>query len=206
MSHHLFLLSPSDTPLYSLVHYSSKPTQTTSSPLASNLPNLSNWSSSAFAGTFNALSGATSASQAQQAQGGAARIGGGTDRRHVIQMIANASLDAIEEVMRKDSVMFVSISRSALVPPKSQHFMPPMCVSRPCCVRGLHRSEPCHGGTSGCSHSWLAAMQQCSNLGRTMGQLMHTMHLQVSEICGQVQRVDRICLRDTRKYALIHMV
>lgn len=110
MSHHLFLLSPSDTPLYSLTHYSSKPSQTTSSPLASNLPNLSNWSSTAFAGTFNALSGATSASQAQQAQGGAARIGGGQDRRHVIQMIANASLDAIEEVMRKDSVMFVSMS------------------------------------------------------------------------------------------------
>ena len=34
------------------------------------------------------------------------KIGGGQDR-HVIQMIANASLDAIEEVMRKDSVMFV---------------------------------------------------------------------------------------------------
>ncbi len=207
MSHHLFLLSPSDTPLYSLVHYSSKPAQTTSSPLASNLPNLSNWSSSAFAGTFNALSGATSASQAQQAQGGAARIGGGTDRRHVIQMIANASLDAIEEVMRKDSVMFVSISRSALVSSKSQHIMPPMGVTRPCCVRGLlHRSEPCHGGTSGCLHSWLAAMQRCQLLGDTMGQLTHTMHLQVFEICGQVQRVDCICLRDTRKYALIHMV
>lgn len=103
MSHHLFLLSPSDTPLYSFVHYSSKPSQATSSPLASNLPS---WSTSAFAGTFNALSGATSASHAQQAQGGVARIGG-QDRRHVIQMIANASLDAIEEVMRKDSVMFV---------------------------------------------------------------------------------------------------
>lgn len=105
MSHHLYLLSPSDTPLYMLTHYSSKPSQATSSPLASNLPS---WSTSAFAGTFNALSGAASASQAQQGQGGAARIGGGQDRRHVIQMIANASLDAIEEVMRKDSVMFVS--------------------------------------------------------------------------------------------------
>ncbi|KAI0721849.1 Sedlin [Cerioporus squamosus] len=128
MSHHLFLLSPSDTPLYSLVHYSSKPAQTTSSPLASNLP--SNWSSSVFAGTFNALSGATSASQAQQAQGGAARIGGSADRRHVIQMIANASLDAIEEVMRKDSVMYLkSVDKfnewtvSAFVTPGNMKFV-----------------------------------------------------------------------------------
>ena len=103
MSHHLFLLSPSDTPLYSLTHYSSKPSQTTTSPLASNLPS---WSTSAFAGTLNALSGATGASQAHHGQG-TVKIGGGQDR-HVIQMIANASLDAIEEVMRKDSVMFVA--------------------------------------------------------------------------------------------------
>jgi hypothetical protein len=33
-------------------------------------------------------------------------MGGGQDR-HVIQMIANASLDVIEEVMRKDNAMFV---------------------------------------------------------------------------------------------------
>ena len=103
MSHHLFLLSPSDTPLYSLTHYSSKPSQTTTSPLASNLPS---WSTSAFAGTLNALSGAIGASQAHHGQG-TVKIGGGQDR-HVIQMIANASLDAIEEVMRKDSVMFVT--------------------------------------------------------------------------------------------------
>ena len=103
MSHHLFLLSPSDTPLYSLTHYSSKPSQTTTSPLASNLPS---WSTSAFAGTLSALSGATVATQAHHGQGGTVKIGGGQDR-HVIQMIANASLDAIEEVMRKDSVMFV---------------------------------------------------------------------------------------------------
>lgn len=31
-------------------------------------------------------------------------MGGGQDR-HVIQMIANASLDVIEEVMRKDNTM-----------------------------------------------------------------------------------------------------
>lgn len=42
------------------------------------------------------------------------KIGSGQDR-HVIQMIANASLDAIEEVMRKDSVMFVSTSRSSSI-------------------------------------------------------------------------------------------
>ena len=106
MSHHLFLLSPSDTPLYRLTHYSAKPTQSTSSPLAANLPS---WSpTAAFAGTLNILSGATAASQAHHGQGGA-KIGDGQDRRHVIQMIANASLDAIEEVMRKDSSMFVLV-------------------------------------------------------------------------------------------------
>ncbi|KAI0751389.1 transport protein particle complex subunit [Daedaleopsis nitida] len=125
MSHHLYLLSPSDTPLYMLTHYSSKPSQTTSSPLASNLPS---WSTSAFAGTFNALSGAASASQAQQGQV-TARIGG-QDRRHVIQMIANASLDAIEEVMRKDSVMYLkSVDKfnewtvSAFVTPGNMKFV-----------------------------------------------------------------------------------
>ncbi|KAF7800016.1 hypothetical protein EIP86_011259 [Pleurotus ostreatoroseus] len=103
MSHHLFLLSPSDTPLYELTHYSSKPAQSTSSPLASNLPS---WSTSAFAGTLTALSGATSATQAHHTQGGGVRMGGGKDR-HVIQMVANASLDVIEDVMRKDTVMYV---------------------------------------------------------------------------------------------------
>lgn len=44
--------------------------------------------------------------QAHNAQGVPMRIGGGKDR-HVIQMIANASLDAIEEVMRKENAMYV---------------------------------------------------------------------------------------------------
>ncbi|KAF8559031.1 Sedlin [Imleria badia] len=103
MSHHLFLLSPSDTPIYSLTHYSNKPAQTTSYPLSSNLPS---WSTSAFAGTLTALSGASSATQSHHVQGGGARMGGGQDR-HVIQMIANASLDAIEDVMRKESAMYL---------------------------------------------------------------------------------------------------
>ncbi|KAI0786345.1 Sedlin [Abortiporus biennis] len=102
MSHHLFLLSPSDTPLYELTHYSSKPAQMTTSPLASNLPS---WSTSAFAGTLSALSGAQGATQTHT-QGGPVRIGGGKDR-HVIQMIANASLDVIEEVMRKENTMYL---------------------------------------------------------------------------------------------------
>jgi len=34
------------------------------------------------------------------------RVGGGQDR-HVIQMIANASLDMVEDVMRKESVMYL---------------------------------------------------------------------------------------------------
>ncbi|KDQ64809.1 hypothetical protein JAAARDRAFT_28446 [Jaapia argillacea MUCL 33604] len=106
MSHHLFILSPSDSPLYSLTHFSSKPVQSVSSPLASNLPS---WSTSAFAGTLTSLTGASSATQSHHAQGGGGsgvRMGGGQDR-HVIQMIANASLDVIEEVMRRDSAMYL---------------------------------------------------------------------------------------------------
>lgn len=101
MSHHLFLLSPSDTPLYSLTHQSTKPVGSATSPLAANLPT---WSTSAFAGTLTALSGASSATQ--HTAGGAVRVGGGQDR-HVIQMIANAGLDAIEDVMRKENTMCV---------------------------------------------------------------------------------------------------
>lgn len=101
MSHHLFVLSPSDTPLYSLAHQSTKPVPSVTSPLASNLPT---WSTSAFAGTLTALSGASSATQ--HTSGGAVRMGGGQDR-HVIQMIANAGLDVIEDVMYKEPTMCV---------------------------------------------------------------------------------------------------
>ncbi|KAI6134908.1 Sedlin [Pisolithus croceorrhizus] len=80
MSHHLFLLSPSDTPIYSLTHYSSKPVQSTSYPLTSNLPT---WSTSAFAGTLTALSGASSATQSHHVPGGGVKMGGGQDR-HVV--------------------------------------------------------------------------------------------------------------------------
>lgn len=116
MSHHLFLLSPSDTPLYSLTHFSAKPAQVAPSPLSANLPS---WSTSAFAGTLTALSGASSVAQSS-AQGGGARMGGGQDR-HVIQMIANASLDVIEEVVRRNTGMSVfqcvsSVSRCELAP------------------------------------------------------------------------------------------
>jgi trafficking protein particle complex subunit 2 len=100
----MYILSPSDTPLYSLTHYSSRPVQTTVSALSSNLPA---WSTSAFAGTLTALSGASSATQSHSTQGGGiVRMGGGQDR-HVIQMIANASLDVIEEIMRKENAMQV---------------------------------------------------------------------------------------------------
>ncbi|KAJ3510054.1 hypothetical protein NMY22_g16091 [Coprinellus aureogranulatus] len=124
MSHHLFLLSPSDTPLYSLTHQSSKPTQTVTSPLAANLPT---WSTSAFAGTLTALSGASSTTQ--QSTSGQTRVGGGQDR-HVIQMIANASLDAIEDVMRKDGAMYLKAvdkfndwTVSAFVTPGNMKFL-----------------------------------------------------------------------------------
>ena len=100
MSHHLFLLSPSDTPLYSLTHFSAKASQVAPSPLSANLPA---WSTSAFAGTLTALSGASSVVQTNT-QGGGVRMGGGQDR-HVIQMIANASLDVVEDVARRDNGM-----------------------------------------------------------------------------------------------------
>ena len=109
MSHHLFLLSPSDTPLYSLTHHSTKPVSSVSSPLAANLPT---WSTSAFAGTLTALSGASSAPQ--HTTGGSVRMGGGQDR-HVIQMIANASLDVIEDVMRKENTMCVQCCTASTV-------------------------------------------------------------------------------------------
>jgi hypothetical protein len=55
---------------------------------------------------LTALSGASSATQHHTSGGGGVRMGGGQDR-HVIQMIANASLDAVEEVMRRENVMYL---------------------------------------------------------------------------------------------------
>jgi len=112
MSHHLFLLSPTDTPLYTLTHQSTRPVASNTLPISSNLPA---WSTSAFAGTVAALSGATSLSSTSDrayAAGGAASDGaggirGGGQDRHVIQMIANASLDAVEETMRMNGTMYL---------------------------------------------------------------------------------------------------
>lgn len=85
-----------------MIHQSTKAAPATSYPLASNLPS---WSTSAFAGTLTALSGATSPAynQSAGASTGAPRSGG--QDRHVIQMIAFASLDVIEDVMRRDNAM-----------------------------------------------------------------------------------------------------
>ena len=100
---HLFLLSPSDSPIYSLSCPSSKAAApATAYPLASNLPS---WSTSAFAGTLNALSGATSPAYNLGVGGAAAAAARGGGDRHVIQMVANASLDVVEDVMRRDGAM-----------------------------------------------------------------------------------------------------
>lgn len=103
MSHHLFLLSPSDTPLYSLTHHSTRAAASSGLPLTSNLPT---WSTSAFAGTVAALSGASAAERPSSVVGKAtpSAVGGGQDR-HVVQMIANASLDVIEETVRLNAAM-----------------------------------------------------------------------------------------------------
>ena len=53
---------------------------------------------------LTALSRASSVPQ--HTTGGSVRMGGGQDR-HVIQMIANASLDVIEDVMRKENTVWV---------------------------------------------------------------------------------------------------
>ena len=102
--HHLFLLSPADSPLYSLTYNSMKAFAGQSLPLSSNFPT---WSTSAFAGTLTALSGATSVAQTGHPGGfGLKQIGSGTDRA-VVQMIANASLDVVEEMMRTNNAMCV---------------------------------------------------------------------------------------------------
>lgn len=100
MSNHLFLLSPSDSPLYTLTYHSTKSAANAPLPLSSNLPT---WSTSAFAGTLTALSGAASVPQTTAASG-QKQMGSGTDRA-VVQMIANASLDVIEEVIRTNNAM-----------------------------------------------------------------------------------------------------
>jgi len=121
MSHHLFLLSPTDIPIYSLAHQSTKSTATQAgNTLSSNLPS---WSTAPFSGTLTALSGAQSVGsvceillcsqnfflildfcQTSTQNGAIPKIGAGQDR-HVIQMIANASLDVIEEMQVNSSAM-----------------------------------------------------------------------------------------------------
>jgi len=104
MSHHLFLLSPTDTPIYSLAHQSTKSAAPPSgSSLSSNLPS---WSTAPFSGTLTALSGAQSTGTTSSQNGAATKIGAGQDR-HVIQMIANASLDVIEEMVVNNSGMYL---------------------------------------------------------------------------------------------------
>ena len=101
MSHHLFLVSPTDTALYSLAHLSGRPAAGGALNISSNLPN---WSTSAYAGTVAALSGATAASASVPSKSTPAVVGAGQDR-HVVQMIANASLDVIDETVKFNPAM-----------------------------------------------------------------------------------------------------
>lgn len=90
--------------MYSLTHLSSRPTASSALPLSSNLPS---WSTSAFAGTVAALSGASAAASANTARSSRtvpAVVGAGQDR-HVVQMIANASLDVVDEAVKLNSAM-----------------------------------------------------------------------------------------------------
>lgn len=103
MSHHLFLLSPTDTPLYSLTHLSNRPVAGNTLNISSNLPN---WSTSAFSGTVTALSGASAVSASIPGKSTPAVVGAGQDR-HVVQMIANASLDVIDETVNLNPAMCV---------------------------------------------------------------------------------------------------
>jgi len=82
------------------MHHSVKMSQPNVNPLSANLPT---WSTSAFAGTLTALSGASSVNQT--AGPGNQRVGGGGQDRHVIQMIAHASLDVVEDLMRTNPSM-----------------------------------------------------------------------------------------------------
>ncbi|KAG8759414.1 hypothetical protein FRC14_005988 [Serendipita sp. 396] len=103
MSHHLFLLSPTDTPIYSLAHQSTK--SSAPQPISTLSSNLPSWSTAPFSGTLTALSGAQSVGTTSS-QNGAPKIGAGQDR-HVIQMIANASLDVIEEMVVSNNAMYL---------------------------------------------------------------------------------------------------
>ncbi|KZO89882.1 transport protein particle complex subunit [Calocera viscosa TUFC12733] len=99
MSYHLFIINPFDTPLYSLTYLSTRPVSGPTSTLASQLPS---WSTSAFSGTVAALSGATSVKPP-----GPPGTAQGKEDRHVVMMIANASLDAIEDVQRTNGSMYL---------------------------------------------------------------------------------------------------
>ena len=104
MSYHLFIVSPVDTLLYSVTHQSSKSQQISPHPLAANLPS---WSTSTFANTFSALAGASHAS-VNNAPGAGNAAARNLDRQATM-MIANASLDAIEDVIKRDNAMFVNL-------------------------------------------------------------------------------------------------
>lgn len=90
MSYYLAIVSPLDTPLFELQFSSARPTSTSS--VAGHFPS---WSS--FTGHNGSdLSHSQQQQQEQQQQQANLVLGGG--EKYVLQMIAHAALDSVEEV------------------------------------------------------------------------------------------------------------
>jgi hypothetical protein len=99
MSFYLVLVSPLDTPLFELSFQTSRPIPSTPQQPSSSYPSWSTFASSSGAdltGSKGAVANATG-----QAMGD----------RHLMQMVAHAALDVVEEVMVGTGSMYVLLPR-----------------------------------------------------------------------------------------------